>query len=246
MDKLLYVAGTGAAHIERLQTLHANNLANVATDGFRGDFAQARSVAVQGDGYSVRAFALAETPGVDLSPGVLHETGRELDIAVEGSGFFAVETPDGSEAYTRAGALHLDTLSQLRDSQGRAVLGIDGPLAIPQFESLSVGTDGVISIRPAGQGPETVVQVGTLKLVNPPPEQVVKRVDGLIALRDGAQAPAAIDVQVRSGYLEGSNVNAVGEMTAVLGMARQYEIAVRMMSLSEENDEAATRMLQIG
>ena len=126
------------------------------------------------------------------------------------------------------------------------MLGIDGPLAIPPFESLSVGTDGVISIRPAGQGPETVVQVGTLKLVNPPPEQVVKRVDGLIALRDGAQAPAAIDVQVRSGYLEGSNVNAVGEMTAVLGMARQYEIAVRMMSLSEENDEAATRMLQIG
>lgn len=246
MDRLLYVAGTGAAHIERLQALHSNNLANVGTDGFRGDLAQARAVSVQGDGHAVRTYALAETPGVDLSPGVLNETGRQLDVAVEGSGFLTVATADGSEAYTRAGAMHLDTLSQLRDSQGRAVLGLDGPIAVPPFESLLVGTDGVISIQPAGQGPETVVQVGTLKLVNPPGDQVVKRLDGLIARRDGQNALAANDVQLRSGYLEGSNVNAVGEMTAVLGMARQYEIAVRLMRLSEENDEAATRLLQIG
>lgn len=246
MDRLLYVAGTGAAHIEKLQALHANNLANVGTDGFRGDFAQARAVSVQGDGYQVRSYALAETPGVDLSPGVLHETGRELDLAIEGPGFLAVATAEGGEAYTRAGAVHLDTLSQLRDSQGRAVLGVDGPLVVPPFESLTVGGDGVVSIRPAGQGPETVVQIGTLKLVDPPADQVVKRVDGLIARRDGAPASVATSVQVRSGYLESSNVNAVGEMTAVLGMARQYEIAVRLMSLSEENDEAATRMLQIG
>ena len=107
MDKALYVAMTGAKHNMRAQTAHANNLANINTTGFKADFAQARSMPVYyGDGQPTRAYALAESPATDFSQGALIDTGRELDVAIKGEGFIAVQSPDGSEAYTRAGSLY--------------------------------------------------------------------------------------------------------------------------------------------
>src|SRR3954452_6418245 len=101
--KLIYVAMTGAAHIDRAQTLHSNNLANVGTTGFRADLEQARSVQVYGDGYKGRAYALTERPGSDFEQGPMVQTGRDLDVAINGDGFFAVQGRDDKEAYSRAG-----------------------------------------------------------------------------------------------------------------------------------------------
>ena len=89
MDKSLYISMTGASQNALAQRSHANNLANLTTTGFRRDFEQARSMPVFGDGYATRAYAMTERPGTDLSPGALMETGRKLDVAVEGEGWLA-------------------------------------------------------------------------------------------------------------------------------------------------------------
>ena len=152
MDRFLYVAMMGAAHNNRAQALHANNLANVNTTGFRADLAQARSMQVFGPGHPARVYALTENPGTSLAAAVLDETGRSLDVAVEGDAFLAVQAPDGKEAFTRAGDLYADELGILRNGSGHPVLGEGGPIAVPQYEAITIGDDGTVSVPPVGQG----------------------------------------------------------------------------------------------
>lgn len=246
MDRLLYTTAIGAAHIERAQAVHANNLANVSTTGFQADFALAQARVIGGDGLPARVYGLTETPGTDFTPGAMQQTGRDLDVAINGEGYLAVQLPGDNEAYTRAGDLQLDAIGRLLSSDGLPVLGDGGPIALPPFEKLYVGSDGSITVQPEGQGPETQVQVGRLKLVRPEQGELVKDATGLLRRRDGAQEPAAAEVTVVSGFLESSNVSAVSELTEILALARQYEIEVRMMRTAEENDRAASELLRIG
>lgn len=246
MDKALYIAMTGAKHIDRAQTVHANNLANATTTGFRADFAQARAMGVYyGDGHPTRAYALAESPGTDMARGGLQETGRDLDVAVNGDGWLAVQAPDGTEAYTRAGSLRVDTLGRLTTATGEAVMGDDGPIAVPEFEKLQIGQDGTISLRPLGQGPEVLAEVGRIKLVNPPEDTLQKGEDGLFRTAGQEPLPADAGVRLQTGYLEGSNVNTVEEFTRVIALARQFEMQVKLMKTAEDNDAAAARLLQV-
>lgn len=246
MDRLIYTTAIGAAQVERAQAVHANNLANVSTTGFQADFAQAQSRWIQGDGLPARIYGMTDVPGTDFQPGVLQQTGRDLDVAVSGSGFLTLQLPGDNEAYTRAGDLRVDSNGRLLSAEGFPVMGDGGPIALPPYERLYVGSDGSITVQPEGQGPETQVQVGRLKLVNPENEQLVKDAAGLLRRSDGTKLTAAEDVTVVSGFLETSNVNAVGEMTEILALARQYEIEVRMMRTAEENDRAASELLRIG
>ncbi|NJN50886.1 MAG: flagellar basal-body rod protein FlgF [Gammaproteobacteria bacterium] len=245
MDRLLYVAMTGAAHIDRAQTVHANNLANLGTSGFRADLAQARAVQVNGDGLNTRVFALAETPASDFRPGPLMETGRDLDVAIRGEGFFAVQLEDGSEAYTRAGELVVDALGTLRNGSGHAVLGDGGPITLPPNEHLQIGADGSITIQPEGQGSEALVQLDRLRLVRPEPGQIVKGPDGLFRTTDDVPLVSSPDVSVVAGFIESSNVNAIYEMTAILELSRQFELEVKLMKAAEQNDEAAQSLVSV-
>lgn len=247
MDKALYTAMTGAKHIVRAQTVHSNNMANVNTTGFKADFAQARSMPVYyGEGLPTRAFALAENPATDFSSGPSIETGRDLDIAVERDGFIAVQAEDGTEAYTRSGSLYLDSVGMLRTGSGLPVLGNGGPVAIPTAEKIEIAIDGTITVIALGQGLDEVAQVDRIKLVNPAINEIVKGSDGLFRSIN-AEADIAPDASVRvlSGFLEGSNVNAVNEMTSVLSLARQYEMQVKLMKTVEENSESSARLLQM-
>jgi len=245
MDKMLYVAMTGASQNARAQQAHANNLANISTTGFRRDFEQARSMQVFGDSFPARVYAMTERPGTDFSSGTLQETGRDLDVAVEGEGWIAVQAPDGSEAYVRTGSLKIDTLGMLRTGDGLPVMGNAGPIAIPPEEKVEVGHDGSISIRALGEDPNVVVTVDRLKLVNPDPKQLEKGTDGMIRMKDRQPVEADAAVRVTSGFLETSNVNAVAEMTSMLALARQFELHVKMMRTAEEDGAAAARILQI-
>jgi flagellar basal-body rod protein FlgF len=245
VDKLIYVAMTGAAHIDRAQALHSNNLANVGTTGFRADLQQARSVQIYGDGYNGRVFALTEQPGNDFKQGPLVQTGRDLDVAITGDGFFAVQGPGGKEAYSRAGDFTLDSLGTLRDGAGRAVLGEGGPVSVPPHDKLYIGADGTVTIQPEGQGPEALVQLDRLKLVKPDKGVLSKGDDGLLHANSGAKLPSSPDVTLVSGMVEGSNVNAVDEMASILTLARQFDLEVRMMKSAEQNDEAASQLLQV-
>tara|TARA_Y100000780_G_C13626994_1_gene394869 strand:+ start:222 stop:938 length:717 start_codon:yes stop_codon:yes gene_type:complete len=236
---------TGASQNAMAQRAHANNLANLTTTGFRRDFEQARSMPVFGDGYATRAYAMTERPGTDMSSGVMQETGRELDVAVQGEGWIAVQAADGTEAYTRAGSLNIDAFGVLRTSSGLPVLGNGGPIAIPPAQKVEIGSDGTISIRALGEGPAVMAEVDRLKLVNPDPATLEKGADGLMRTKDGQPQVADGVVQVATGFLEGSNVNAVEEMTAMLSLARQFELHIKMMRTAEENAQATDRILQM-
>lgn len=244
MDKLLYVSMTGARETLDAQQLRANNLANVSTNGFKADFHQFRSMSVFGEHYPSRAYAMGERPGTDLASGVLVETARDLDVAVKGNGWLVVQTPDGGEAYTRAGDLQRDVSGMLVTGSGLPVIGENGPIILPEYERLEVGYDGSLSIIGLGEEAQGMAQVDRIKLVNPDLKNLQKGEDGLMRLKDGSQAPEDASVQIVNGMLEGSNVNPVGELTGLITMSRLFELNVRMMKTAQENDEAAARLLQ--
>ncbi len=228
MDKYLYVAMTGASQNALAQKAHANNLANISTSGFQRDLEQARSMPVFGDVFPARAFAMSERPATDFSPGALQQTGRDLDVAVGGNGWMAVQTPDGGEGYVRTASMNIDAVGVLRAGNGMPVIGNAGPIAVPPESKIEVGQDGTISIRSMGD-----------------PKNMTKGLDGMIHTKDGKPAVADANVKLESGFLEASNVNAVEEMTAVLALSKQFELHIKMMNTAKDDDQAMARVLQI-
>ncbi len=240
MDRLIYVAMSGAREALLAQRALHHNLANLSTPGFKADIRDFRSMPVFGPGFPSRAYAMAERPGVDLRPGAIQNTGRPLDVAVQGEGWIAVMAPDGAEAYTREGALHLVN-GVLVTGGGHPVLGSGGPIAVPPHESLTIAADGTLSIRPLGETAQTVVVVDRIRLVNPP--SLVKGEDGLMRLKGGGAAPPDGKVRLAAGALEASNVNAVDALVGMIESSRRFELQIRMMEAAKENDSRLNEIL---
>lgn len=246
MDRVLYVVASGGKQLMYAQALNTHNLANADTVGFQQDLANFRTQLIEGPGLETRAFATAEDVGLSFDKGTIQTTGRALDVAVNGDGWLAVQAPDGSEAYTRAGNLHVNVNGQLMTGADHPVLGESGPIVIPDYEHLDIGSDGTISIRPVGQQPNTLSEVGRIKLVSPDHTQLYKGGDGLLRLRDGSAAAPATDATLVSGALESSNVNGVEAMVNMIGLARQFEVQVKIMKTAEDNDASTTRIMDLG
>ena len=246
MDELIYVAMTGAKQTEIAQSINSNNLANVSTSGFRADLHAFSSIPIEGPGVDSRVNSVADAYGTDMSQGTMMATNRPLDVAVRGDGFFAVQTAEGGEAYSRRGDFRVDSGGLLVNGSGQPVIGQGGPVAIPPNSSVTIGNDGTVSIQPLGQGPETISAIDRLKLVNPNVEQMVKREDGLLELGNGEEAIADAAVSVQSGFLEGSNVNVAKTLVNMIELARRYEQQVNMIRTAEENADAAAQMLRLG
>ena len=244
MDKFLYVAMSGAKETLRAQTANSHNLANASTNGFRADLSAFQSRAVAGSGYASRVYATNSTTGWDSTVGAQMSTGRDLDIAVNGDGFIAVQGRDGREAYTRAGDLIVDANGQLMTKTGLPVLGDGGPLSVPPNNSLAIGPDGTISIVPQGQGPETTASIGRIKLVNPGNDNLDRGEDGLFRMKDGSDAPADANMRVTSGALEASNVNAAEAMVNMIELARNFELQVKAIKAAEDNGAASSQLLR--
>jgi flagellar basal-body rod protein FlgF len=151
--------------------------------------------------------------------------------------------PDGTEAYTRNGSFEASENGILQTKTGIPVQGDGGPITIPPDSRITVGGDGTISVVQEG-GPQNVVNaVGRIKLVNPPETDLVRGADGLFRLAGGAAAPQDEAVRLAGGYLENSNVNPVEQMVAMISLARQFEMQMRMITNAEANDRAATQVL---
>jgi flagellar basal-body rod protein FlgF len=240
MDRMIYLSMSGAkATMQRQDTL-ANNLANASTVGFRAELAAFRAVPVQGSGASTRVYALESTPGYDASAGQVSATGRNLDVAVKGNSWLAVQGLDGTEAYTRAGALDVATDGTLVTQGGLTVLGDGGPIQVPPNTEVSIGTDGTVSSIANG-GKAT--PIGKLKLVTP--EQPLQRgTDGLFRSPEGdlSADPAA---RVQDGALEGSNVSPVENMVAMIAAARQFEAQMKMLQTAESDEKTAQSLLSM-
>ncbi len=245
MDRMLYLAMTGARQMLMQQAAASNNLANAASPGFRADLEAFRAMPVFGPGQPSRVYAMAERPAVNFQPGTLETTGNDLDVAVDGEGFLAVQAADGTEAYTRAGDLRLNGNGMLETGNGRPVLGNGGPVAMPPAESIVIAADGTVSIRPVGQGSDALVTVDRLKLVKPDTKELYKGEDGLFRQKSGADLEADASVRVVQGALETSNVNAVAEMINMITYQRNFELQVKAMQSAEKNDTAMSSLLRM-
>jgi len=245
MDRLIYTAASGAKHILEQQATTSNNLANVSTTGFRAQLDTFRAVQVQGDGLPTRAFVVDNTVGADFSSGALQVTGRDLDVAVKGRGWLAVQNPDGTESYTRNGALQINQNGVLQTSNGMTIAGEGGPITIPPDVTVSVGRDGTISTLSSTTVPATPTVLGRIKLVNPDESQLVRGDDGMFRMKDGSAAPADPAVSVASGALEGSNVSAVDSMVNMISLARSLDTQMSLLKNAENNAAKATQILAL-
>jgi flagellar basal-body rod protein FlgF len=238
MDRMIYLSMSGAKATLQRQEVLAHNLANVSTAGFRAELAAFRAVPVQGDGASTRVYALESTPGYSDAPGVVQGTGRTLDVAVGGKAWLAVQALDGTEAYTRGGALDIEAEGQLVTRGGLPVLGDGGPINVPANARLDIAADGTISASVGAAKPQVL---GRIKMVTAD-APLQRGSDGLFRAGDG-ELPVDTQARLTPGALEGSNVSAVETMIAMISAARQFEQQMKMLQSAEQKEQAAAKLL---
>jgi flagellar basal-body rod protein FlgF len=246
MDRMLYVAMTGAKETLTAQSVNNHNLANASTTGFRAELSAFQSRAVDGSGYASRVYATQASTGWNNQSGALLSTGRELDVAINGDGWIAVQGPDGKEAYTRAGDLQVDPNGQLTTGAGHPVLGDGGPITIPPYTSIFFARDGSISVVAQGQTPDTTATVDRIKMVKPGDAAIERGSDGLFRMKDGSEAPSDASVSLSSGTLESSNVNTADAMVTMIELARHFEMQVKAIRNAEENAASAAKLMRLG
>ncbi len=241
MDRMIYVGMGGAKmDMQRMEVL-SNNLANVSTTGFRAELQAVRAVPVRGDGASTRVYALETTVGYDDATGSLTFTGRPLDVAMQGKAWMGVQGLDGTEAYTRFGALTVDAEGTLKTQNGYTVMGDGGPITLPANTIPTIAADGTVTAKgPTG----AATTVGRIKLVTPE-NKLTRGDDGLFRNPDG-DLPVDPNARLQEGSLEGSNVNPIETMVAMISAGRQYETQMRLMKTAEENEQTATKLLSAG
>jgi flagellar basal-body rod protein FlgF len=245
MDRLIYIAMNGAKHTMLQQATVAHNLANASTTGYKAEANSFRALPVLGEGAQTRTFVVDSTSGADLSTGAIQNTDRDLDVAVQGKGWIAVQAADGSEAYTRNGSLLVGANGLLQTRNGLMVMGDGGPLAVPPDAEVTIAKDGTVSIIPAGQAASTVATVGRVKLVNPPDADLVKGGDGLFRLNSGQPAQPDAGVVLAQKSLETSNVNAVDALVGMISLARQYDMQIKLLQNAESNEQKAALVMNL-
>ncbi len=245
MDRLIYTSMTGANHTLNQQATVAHNLANASTAGYRAENNAFRAVPVFGDGLPTRAFVVDSTIHADFTPGALQTTGRDLDVAIKGSGWIAVQLDNGEEAYTRNGNLQVSSNGLLQTHNGLKVKGDRGTITVPPETRITIGVDGTVSSVPINPQPNTVALVGRIKLVNPPEENLVKGVDGLFRLKEGGVAQVDAKVRLVEGTLEDSNVNVVHEMVSMIALARQFDMQMKMLENAQKNAQQASQIMVV-
>lgn len=245
MDRLIYTAMTGAKHVFMQQAGTANNLANASTIGFKAQEHRFRAVPVLGEGMPTRAFVVDASVSDVMDEGPLMFTARNLDVAVQGKGWIAVQLPDGSEAYTRAGSLDTDVTGLLQTKSGYTVAGDGGPINIPPDNRIEIAPDGTVSVVPTFGTPNNANAIGRIKLVNPPEADMVRGADGLFRVRNGQAAAADDKVKLVSGALEGSNVNVTDAMVNLISLARQFEMQIKMLQTADANAQRADQLLSL-
>lgn len=245
MDRLLYVSMTGTGKVLQSQATNAHNIANASTPGYKAIERAAMASPVEGAGMHSRVNSVSREVGVDFSPGDIIATGRDLDVALEGSSWMVVQSPDNGEALTRRGDLRLDANGLLKTGDGHPVVGDAGPIAVPPNSKLTIGNDGTISVVPLGQGPEVQAVVGRIRLVDGAGAQLVRGEDGLFRLPEGGVPPDDAEARLLTGHLEGSNVNMAESMVDMIELSRQFELQVRMMRTAEENGSKAAELMRM-
>ena len=248
MDKLVYTAATGLKAHMAAQAAIANNMANASTTGFRADRVVFDRIELKGGGarFDARAPAAQEVTDADRSVGAMIQTGRNLDVALtDADTWLTVQAPDGTEAYTRRGDLTVTASGTLQTGDGYLVRGSGGPITIPPYTSLSIGSDGSISIVPQGGAATDVTVIDKLKLVSDRGSSTVKGLDNLMHVRGGGVLPENMDAKIASGTLEQSNVNMTQVLVDMIENQRSYEVQANLLKEAKTMDEGAASVMRM-
>jgi flagellar basal-body rod protein FlgF len=244
MDRLLYIAMNGAKHSMLQQAVTANNLANASTNGYKAQNGAFRALPVYGPGMPTRTFVVDSTPNADLSGGTLNTTGRPLDMAVHGRGWFAVQDAKGGEAYTRNGAFEVTDTGLLVTNNGLPVIGDGGTITVPPDSEVNIAKDGTVTLIANGLV-QNSVSIGRLKLVNPPDSDMVRGDDGLFRTKTNTPAQADASVNLAAGALETSNVSAVNSLIDMIDHSRLFDMQIKLMQTADDNSKDAVSVMTI-
>jgi len=245
VDSALFVGMSGAKQSMRALQVISNNLANANTIGFKADYETLKSFPTSDDNMQTRVLSASDRTYSDFKAGPIMATGSPFDVALSGPGFIAVQTPEGKEAYTRAGNLRMTPQGVLTTQRGDLVLGAKGVLIIPPSTRIHIGERGMVSAQLQGQSELELTEIGSMKLVEAATDQLQKGEDGLFYLADDGVAVASDNVRLVSGALEGSNVDPVKELTEIMDITRQFEMHTKLMRSIEENSTKSNQLLDI-
>ncbi len=244
MDRMLFIAMSGAKEVSLAQANNANNLANANTDGFKKDFNQFRAQHVEGPGWNSRAYALNERVATDFSPGAVRVTGRSLDIMTKDNGFFKILAPDGTEALVRTASLRVNAVGELVDSRNNPILNIGGaPISLPEHKAIEIASDGTVSVIPSDSVDNFMVDIDQIQMVKPDLRQLTKGLDGYIRSEEANLEPA--NVVLLSGAIETSNVNTVRALTTMIELSRQFELQIKMMNVAKDHAQKTDSLVRL-
>lgn len=245
MDRLIHTSLSGLRGAMARQSATAHNLANINTTGFRGELSSARALWVRGQGFEARAASSQEVLAADMRAGSVNDTGRDLDIAMQGDALLAVQAQDGSEAYTRRGDLQLSPTGLLTTGDGRPVLGDGGPITLPPADAVRIAEDGAVWIVPAGGDPNVPQQVDRLKLASPAGSRVLKGLDGLFRAQNGGVLPSDPAGRLIPHSLESSNVEASQALIDMIDASRSWDNQLNLITTARDLDSAATDLMRL-
>lgn len=231
-QQAIYLAMTGLNATMDRMTAATNNLANASTTAFKAQQPVFQAEPFYGQGLPDRVDVVSREVSADFAPGPIEQTGRNLDVAINGPGWIAVQAPDGTTALTRDGSLTISSNGLVQTSDGNPVLGNGGaPITLPPLQSVTIGEDGTISGVPVGQPADEVTTLNRVMLTNPPAASLKRRGDGLFQDQTGQPvADAAVRLQV--GALEGSNANPVSLMMSMIENARMFQMQTELVHLT--------------
>lgn len=246
MDKLVYTAATGLAARMAAQAAIANNMANASTTGFRADLVNFDQLDVSGQGLDTRRPTSEDVINADFKPGTVQQTGRPLDVSMDGQAWLAVQSADGTEAYTRRGDLQISATGVLETGDGFPVMGSGGPITVPPADKLEIASDGTVSIKPLGSPADAPMQkIDQLKLVSPVGAQTAKGLDNLLYVKGGGTLPQDLTAKVQSGALEGSNVDMTQALVDMIENQRAYEVQANLLKNAKDMDQGGASVMSL-
>ena len=189
--------------------------------------------------------ATGQVVDAERRAGAFVGTGRELDVAVQGTAWLAVQAADGSEAYTRRGDLSVSPSGMLQNGEGHLMLGDGGPISVPPGGKVTIGPDGSVLVVPPGGTPDAPQRLDRLKLVDPTGSDTVKGLDNLLRVRDGGTLPSDMDAKVAAGSLEQSNVNITDTLVQMIENQRSYEVQARLLSNAKDMDDGGASLMRM-
>jgi flagellar basal-body rod protein FlgF len=231
-QQLFYLAMAGLdATMDRV-TAATNNLANRGTVAFKAQKPIFQALPLYGQGLPNRVVVASAEDSADFRSGSIQPTGRDLDVAVKGSGWIVVQASDGTPALSRNGSLAISSGGLVQNSEGHLVLGNGfAPIVLPQLQSITIGEDGTVSGALAGQNPDQVTALNRIMLANPAPSSLQRRSDGLFQDPTAAPQPDA-GVRLQVGALEDSNADTVSMMMNMIENTRMFQMQTELMRMA--------------